>query len=394
MVRKEKIIEFLAKGYFLCNRGMGLGFFFRVDITLENFTTQKSDRKKGISRMPKENPTFMNDDQYRRYLEIERQAMETRNRRTSVLFTKERALIMLTPDDFTFMSVIRRDSLGKTVLVQKKDSKELLSLKIIPNDTEIQELVKVEEAVFKRVDHPNLIKLEYSFVTDDSYYFVVKFMKGGELFSHLRLEKRFDENRAKFYAAQIILALGYLHNKEIVFRDLKPENILMDENGYIALTSYGLCKMLKKPEIKDVFVGTPEYLPPEVIKEEKITKSVDWWCLGIVIFEMIVGVPPFYEHELNDMYQRILESDFTLPAHIPVSAEAADLISKLLVKDPAQRFGSHRGADEIKYHPWFINLDWDQLKDKKIPAPYIPHFNSERGLDFFAEEFINEDVYE
>mmetsp|Transcript_1390 Transcript_1390/g.1262 ORF Transcript_1390/g.1262 Transcript_1390/m.1262 type:complete len:133 (+) Transcript_1390:924-1322(+) len=127
----------------------------------------------------------------------------------------------------------------------------------------------------------------------------MKFMRGGELFQHLRNSKRFEEKRAKFYAAQIVLALDYLHELGVVYRDLKPENILMDGDGHICLTDFGMAKVLKKNEKTNSFVGTPEYLAPEIIDGKGHSFEVDWWALGIFTYEMLIGLPPFYNREQN-----------------------------------------------------------------------------------------------
>jgi serum/glucocorticoid-regulated kinase 2 len=136
--------------------------------------------------------------------------------------------------------------------------------------------------------------MHYVFQTEQKIFFVMRFVRGGELFMHLRNSTRFPEERAKFYSAQVAMAIGHLHNKSIIYRDLKPENILLDEDGYICLTDFGLAKILNENSQAFSFCGTPEYLAPEILNEKGHRFPVDWWALGILTYEMIVGFPPFY----------------------------------------------------------------------------------------------------
>lgn len=182
---------------------------------------------------------------------------------------------------------------------------------------------------------------------------------------HLRNSTRFAEERAKFYSAQVAMAIGHLHKKHIIYRDLKPENILMDEDGYICLTDFGLAKILNDNAQAFSFCGTPEYLAPEILNEKGHTFPVDWWALGILTYEMIVGFPPFYTGSNNNlkMYELIRKKPVYFPDpqrhKIKMSDECKDFITKLLEKDPIGRLGTKEGIDEILRHPWFNNLDFN-----------------------------------
>jgi len=156
------------------------------------------------------------------------------------------------------------------------------------------ESTKLEKDILLKADHPFLVGMSYVFQTDQKIFFVMRFVRGGELFSHLRQCTRFPEERARFYAIQVAMALGYLHTQHIIYRDLKPENILMDEDGYICLTDFGLAKVLEGNSQAFSFCGTPDYLAPEILVERGHSFPVDWWALGILTYEMIVGFPPFY----------------------------------------------------------------------------------------------------
>ena len=217
--------------------------------------------------------------------------------------------------------------------------------------------------------------MEYVFQTPGRIYFIMQLVKGGELFKHLSEKKRLPENQAKFYAAQIALALGHLHNNKIIYRDVKPENILLDETGYIYLTDFGMAKLLNDDQTANSFCGTPEYLAPEVITGEGHNKAVDWWSLGILIYEMLVGIPPFYHQNQKVMYEFIRIKSIIFPDakyKIPISDECKDIINKLLVKDQKIRMGSKGDMEEVIMHPFFKDIDFKKLYNKQIEPPFVP----------------------
>ena len=191
----------------------------------------------------------------------------------------------------------------------------------------------------------------------------MKFVRGGELFMHLRKARNFPEKRAKLYSLTVALALGHLHSKHIIYRDLKPENILMEEDGYICLTDFGLAKILEQNEQAYSFCGTPEYLAPEIIEEKGHSFPVDWWALGILTYEMIVGFPPFYTGKDNNqkMYDLIQHKQVFFPdakKHgISMSDECKDFINQCLKKNPNERLGTVNGVNDIIGHTWFQDLN-------------------------------------
>mmetsp|Transcript_2060 Transcript_2060/g.2319 ORF Transcript_2060/g.2319 Transcript_2060/m.2319 type:complete len:265 (+) Transcript_2060:799-1593(+) len=239
--------------------------------------------------------------------------------------------------------------------------------------------------------------MAYIFQTDQKIYFVMNFVRGGELFTHLQTEKRFPEKRVKFYSAQIISAIGYLHEKKIIYRDIKPENILMGEDGYLNLADFGLAKEMTNRDFTTSFCGTPEYLAPEIIQNKGHHHAVDWWSIGILIYEMIVGFPPFYHSNQQTMYELIEKFPVKFPDpvkhKIPMSEEIKDLISKLLEKDPAKRIGTDGGLEEISSHPWFEGFDFEGLNKKELDAPFIPKLSDDlEDVSNFDEEFTDKDV--
>lgn len=245
-----------------------------------------------------------------------------------------------------------------------------------------------ERTVLAQVHSPFIVPLKFSFQTKEKLYLVLAFVNGGELFHHLQREQRFNEERARFYAAELLCALEHLHDFNVVYRDLKPENILLDYTGHIALCDFGLCKFnMTDEQTTNTFCGTPEYLAPELLLHRGYTKTVDWWTLGILLFEMmgasvpanlsflsdhsgVAGLPPFYDENTPETYRKILYDPLVFPEHM--SAPAKSVLTALLTRDPSKRLGA-RGAQEIRAHPFFSgHLDWEKLLAKKIRPPFKP----------------------
>jgi len=211
---------------------------------------------------------------------------------------------------------------------------------------------------------------------------LLEYACGGELFSRLRREGRFANDVALFYACEIVLAFEYLHGLSIAYRDLKPENILIDKHGHIKLTDFGFAKELHEKTY--TLCGTPEYLAPEILQGRGHDKGVDWWALGILIYEMIAGFPPFYDENPHQIYQKILSGRIEF-SHA-FSRRTKDLIKKLLQADLRKRYGCLRGgADDIKRHKWFTGVDWGLVYRKEIPPPWVPRVNSIDDTHFFQK---------
>jgi serum/glucocorticoid-regulated kinase 2 len=226
-----------------------------------------------------------------------------------------------------------------------------------------------ERSILAQVNHAFIVPLKFSFQSDTKLYFVLAFVNGGELFTHLNHARVFDINRARFYTAELLCALEYLHDFGIIYRDLKPENILLDYEGHIALCDFGLCKLEMKDEDKtDTFCGTPEYMAPEIITGDAYNKTVDWWTLGTVLYEMLTGMPPFYDEDKEEMYRKIISMDLYFPPAL-IAPAAKALLQGLLDRIPAQRLGA-KGAGEIKAHAFFKGIDWHKLVQRR----YVPSF--------------------
>ncbi|GMM40157.1 serine/threonine protein kinase [Hanseniaspora uvarum] len=313
----------------------------------------------------------------------------------------------LTIDDFELLKVIGKGSFGKVMQVKKKDTQKIYALKAlrkayIVNNSEIVHTL-AERTVLARIDCPFIVPLKFSFQSKEKLYLVLALINGGELFYHLQREGRFSLSRSRFYTAELLVALESLHAMNIVYRDLKPENILLDYQGHIALCDFGLCKLdMKKDDKTATFCGTPEYLAPELLVGHGYTRVVDWWTLGVLLYEMLTGLPPYYDNDVPKMYKKILQDPLRFPDGF--DEDAKDLLIKLLNRDPAKRLGAN-GSSEIKKHPFFSQLSWKRLVLKGYIPPYKPsvegnldtsnfdsEFTSERPVDSVVNDFLSESV--
>lgn len=298
----------------------------------------------------------------------------------------------LSIDDFALLKVVGKGSFGKVMQVRKSDTQQIYALKTIRkahivSKSEVGHTL-AERTVLAKINNPFIVPLKFSFQSPEKLYLVLAFVNGGELFHHLQREGRFDLNRARFYTAELLCALECLHEYNVIYRDLKPENILLDYTGHIALCDFGLCKLnMGSKDSTSTFCGTPEYLAPELLLGQGYTKAVDWWTLGVLFYEMLTGLPPFYDQNTNTMYHKIVKDPLTFPADM--DREAKSLISGLLDRDPQHRLGS-RGAAEIKGHPFFHQIDWKYLLNKKYAAPFLPSVASAVDTSNFDSEFTSE----
>ncbi|OWA50571.1 RAC serine/threonine-protein kinase [Hypsibius exemplaris] len=228
--------------------------------------------------------------------------------------------------------------------------------------------------------------------TNDRLCFVMEYVNGGELFFHLSRERIFSEDKARFYSAEILSAIGYLHEQGVVYRDLKLENLLLDKDGHIKIADFGLCKeYITYGARTKTFCGTPEYLAPEVLDENDYGRAVDWWGLGVVMYEMMCGRLPFFNTDHDVLFEMILMAEVKFPRTL--SEHAKSLLSALLVKDPARRLGGGRGdSADIQAHPFFASINWDDLIARKYEPPFKPQVSDATDTRYFEQEFTGESV--
>jgi len=294
--------------------------------------------------------------------------------------------------DFALQRTLGTGSFGRVHLVQSKHNQRFYAVKVLKK----QQVVKMkqvehtndERRMLQRCRHPFLITLWGTWQDSKNLYMVMDFIEGGELFSLLRKSQRFPNPVAKFYAAEVTLALDYLHSMNIIYRDLKPENLLLDRHGHLKITDFGFAKEV--PDITWTLCGTPDYLAPEVVSSKGYNKSVDWWSLGILIFEMLAGFTPFWDSGSPlKIYENILKGRVKYPPYI--HPDAQDLLSKLITADLTKRLGNlHGGSRDVMTHPWFAEVTWERLAKKDIDAPYVPPVKGGAGdaslFDKYPEE--------
>ncbi|KAI7879840.1 kinase-like domain-containing protein [Mucor mucedo] len=287
-------------------------------------------------------------------------------------------------DDFHLLRTLGTGSFGRVHLAQSRHNGRYYAIKVLKK-TEVVRLKQVEHTnnekhILESVANPFLVNLWGTFQDDANLYMVMDYVPGGELFSVLRKSKRFPDHVAKFYAAEVALAIEYLHKKDVVYRDLKPENLLLDTNGHIKITDFGFAKHV--PDITWTLCGTPDYLAPEVIQSKGYGKAVDWWSLGVLIFEMLAGYPPFYDDDHLKLYEKILQGKIRWPSYFDPNAK--DLLKHLLTSDLSRRYGNLKnGANDIKNHPWFHGVDFERVANRQIRAPYVPQIRGDGDASHF-----------
>ncbi|KAJ5585121.1 uncharacterized protein N7459_004921 [Penicillium hispanicum] len=301
------------------------------------------------------------------------------------------------PSDFQILKLIGKGTFGQVYQVKKKDTERIYAMKVLSKKVIIQKK-EVAHTLGERnilvrtamAASPFIVGLKFSFQTPTDLYLVTDYMSGGELFWHLQREGRFQEARAKFYIAELILALQHLHEHDIVYRDLKPENILLDANGHIALCDFGLSKAnLTQNDTTNTFCGTTEYLAPEVLLDEQgYTKMVDFWSLGVLVFEMCCGWSPFYAEDTQQMYKNIAFGKVRFPRDA-LSTEGRNFVKGLLNRNPKHRLGANGDAKELMAHPFFQDVDWDALCRKQVIPPFKPKLQSDTDTSNFDPEFTN-----
>ncbi|XP_056349478.1 ribosomal protein S6 kinase alpha-5 isoform X2 [Oenanthe melanoleuca] len=310
-------------------------------------------------------------------------------------------------ENFELLKVLGTGAYGKVFLVRKvsgHDAGKLYAMKVLKKATIVQkakttEHTRTERQVLEHIrQSPFLVTLHYAFQTDTKLHLILDYINGGELFTHLSHRERFSENEVQIYIGEIVLALEHLHKLGIIYRDIKLENILLDSDGHVVLTDFGLSKEFLSDENERAysFCGTIEYMAPDIVRggDAGHDKAVDWWSVGVLMYELLTGASPFtVDGEKNsqaEISRRILKSEPPYPQEM--SALSKDIIQRLLMKDPKKRLGcGPTDADEIKQHPFFQNMNWEDLAAKKIPAPFKPVIRDELDVSNFAEEFTEMD---
>mmetsp|Transcript_22774 Transcript_22774/g.26771 ORF Transcript_22774/g.26771 Transcript_22774/m.26771 type:complete len:700 (-) Transcript_22774:222-2321(-) len=305
--------------------------------------------------------------------------------------------------DFDLLKVVGKGAFGKVMLVRKRsgaDKGNTFAMKVLKKSMIIAkgqvEHTNSERSILREIDHPFIVCLRYAFQSDEKLYLVTDYYSGGSLFYHLRKARGFSENRTRFYAAELLLALCHLHENHIIYRDLKLENVLMDHEGHIALTDFGL----SKEGVDDVFemqlstfCGTAEYIAPELLKGQKYGAAVDWWSYGVLMYEMMGFKTPFFDKNRKLMFYNIINNEPQWQPHF--SSTATSVLKGLLMKPPQRRLGSGpTGSAEIKSHPFFASIDWAKLEARDVTPPFQPEVKNILDPKFVPKTYLNEAAHD
>lgn len=295
-------------------------------------------------------------------------------------------------DDFEILKVVGQGAFGKVYQVRKKGTMEIYAMKVMRKDKIMEgnhaEYMKAERDILTKIDHPFIVQLRYSFQTKYRLYLVLDFINGGHLFFQLYNHGLFREDLARIYAAEIVSAVSHLHAKGIMHRDLKPENILLDADGHVVLTDFGLAKELEENERSNSMCGTVEYMAPEIILGKGHDKAADWWSVGVLIFEMLTGQPPFFGGNRDKVQKKIIKDKIKLPAFL--SSEAHSLLKGLLQKEPHRRLGSSpAGSDEVKRHKWFKPINWKKLEAREVHPSFRPEVSGKLCTANFEKKWTD-----
>ncbi|CAK6960312.1 serine/threonine-protein kinase N1b isoform X1 [Scomber scombrus] len=298
--------------------------------------------------------------------------------------------------DFKLLAVLGRGHFGKVLLCDYKKTGSLYAIKalkkgdIVARD-EVESLM-CEKRIFETVNdshHPFLVNLFACFQTPEHVCFVMEYTAGGDLMMHIHADV-FSEPRAVFYSACVVLGLQFLHDHKIVYRDLKLDNLLLDTDGFVKIADFGLCKEgMGFGDRTSTFCGTPEFLAPEVLTDTSYTRAVDWWGLGVLVYEMLVGESPFPGDDEEEVFDSIVNDEVRYPRFL--STEAIGIMRRLLRRNPERRLGSgEKDAEEVKKQPFFRNTDWEALLQRKSPPPFVPCIGGKEDVSNFDVEFTAE----
>ncbi|OKP09663.1 Protein kinase DC2 [Penicillium subrubescens] len=295
-------------------------------------------------------------------------------------------------NDFVLMKTLGTGTFARVWLTRLKDETDkskVYALKIL-RKADVIKLKQVEHARNERktlaavIGHPFITTLIASFSDEQNLYMLLDFCPGGEIFTYLRRARRFNEETSRFYAAEITMTIEYLHDVQgVAYRDLKPENILLDADGHIKLVDFGFAKQVDNRETYTL-CGTPEYLAPEVIHNSGHGLAVDWWALGILIYEFLVGQPPFWDQNPMRIYEQIVEGRLRFPPNMPAAAQ--NIVSLLCKTNPSERLGHiSGGSNRVKSHPFFQDVAWDDLFYRRVKGPIIPRVSHPADTGNFEE---------
>eukprot|EP00041_Stephanoeca_diplocostata_P022835 m.549367 g.549367 ORF g.549367 m.549367 type:complete len:701 (-) comp22159_c0_seq1:124-2226(-) len=305
------------------------------------------------------------------------------------------AAAKVTPDDFNYTKVLGKGSFGKVMLAEHKESGSVYAIKVlkkevIVEDDDVDCTMTEKRVLAMACEHPFLTALHSCFQTPDRLFFVMEYVNGGDLMFQIQRARKFDEARSCFYSAEIVCGLLFLHKRGVIYRDLKLDNVMLDADGHVKIADFGMCKEgIIDGKLTDTFCGTPDYIAPEILKEQKYGASVDWWALGVLMYEMLAGQPPFEADSEDDLFEAILHDDVLFPVWL--SKHSIYILRGLMHKKINGRLGcGPNGEADIKGHAFFSTVDWVALENRQVPPPFKPTIKSKTDAANFDSEFTRE----
>ena len=382
---------------------------------LKNYVTLKKEKKKDGSNSKMDQNYLINTNSFikeniRTEKKLRLLSMDNlsdsddenqKKNKIQIVFFKKAEFSEFQLEDFQIMKILGRGAYGKVYLVFYKNNKEyyaMKSLKIenIKDDKQIYRCI--ENKKIQNLEFPFLIDVELCFITDDRIYFIMEFVHGEDLLTSIRLnEEKFDEGQVKFYAVLLGLSLQYLHQNRIILKDLHLDNIIIDRTGYLKLINFKIGQLFDIKEESILMKETSEFLSPEVISSNSCRKENDWWSYGIILYQLLFGIPPFYSNDDNEIRQQILYNELRFPKDSNISETAKDLLRLLLKKNPDERLGASNGFDEIKQHKFFEGINFEDIINKQYEPDYKPEVINilkvrENIVEFTYEDLINSKI--
>ena len=382
--------------------------------SLKNFVTLKKEKKKDENFSKMDDHYLINtkslmkevlraDKKLRQIMKdnvSDSDEENSKKEKITIIFNNEPKIKQVQLEDFQIMKILGRGAYDKVYLVQYKHSDTYYAMKSIKKEylKDVKEINSIKNLNIQNLNYQFLIGIKLCFTTEERIYFIMNLIDGEDLLSFMKYHVLdVDENQIKFYAVIIGLAIDYLHNNGIVLKDLRLDNIIIDKDGYLKITNFKMNQLFKMKQKYILTKETSEFLAPEVITSEpknECGKESDWWSYGVILYELLFGIPPFYSNDDNKIKEEIIKKELRFPENSRVSEEGKDLMKLLLKKDKEERIGSKNGFDEIKNHKFFEDINIDDIINKKSEPNYKPisgsiFANKENVIEFTYEDLIN-----
>lgn len=366
--------------------------FTRMDINYSintnSFIKENIRKEKNLRLFSKENLSDSDED-------------NPEKDKAQILFCKLDGIVEIKLEDFEIIRILGRGAFGKVYLVQYKPTKEYYAMKCLKKKFLVDENELINNTKINKIqnlDHPFLVEVYLCFLTEERIYFIMNVVQGDDLFNLMRLnEEKFDENQVKFYSSIIGIAIDYLHKKGIVLGDLRLDNIIIDKDGYLKITNFKMNQLFKLNNQYMLLKETSEFLAPEVISSNQVKKESDWWSYGVILYQLLFGIPPFFSNDDNKLRQQVIKDELKFPRNTKVSENAKNLLKLLLNKNPNERMGGSNGFEEIKDHKFFDGVNFKDILNRKIDPDFKPPLvhilkNKENNVEFTYEDLNNSKI--